>query len=225
MFAVYKKELKGYFHTIIGYMFIGLYLILFSLLFMRVFNSHSSRFENMFSYASFMLAFIIPILTMRSFAEERKTGTEQLILTSPSSITGIVIGKFLAATTVVVITTLFTMIYYVILDFFGTPSLNIALSIILGFILLSMSYITFGMFISSLTENQIVAAILPIAFFVFLIILPSFGGTFGLFSLPSIFSSFVTGIISVTEIITIVSFIVLFLLLTIIVMQRRRTVK
>ena len=212
MFAVYKKELKGYFHTIIGYMFIGLYLILFSLLFMRVFNSHSSRFENMFSYASFMLAFIIPILTMRSFAEERKTGTEQLILTSPSSITGIVIGKFLAATTVVVITTLFTMIYYVILDFFGTPSLNIALSTILGFILLSMSYITFGMFMSSLTENQIVAAILPIAFFVF-------------FSLPSIFSSFVTGIISVTEIITIVSFIVLFLLLTIIVMQRRRTVK
>ncbi len=116
--------------------------------------------------SSVSLTFIVPILTMRTIAEERKAGTEQLLLTSPLSITKVVIGKFIAATLIVVITELCTFMYFAILSFFGTPHITTALVTLLGFLLLAISYISFGILASSITENQIIAAILTIAFLV-----------------------------------------------------------
>ena len=168
MWAVLKKEFKTYFLSPIGYVFIGLFLAMFSLLFyiLTIYSgavTYQAVFYNAVIYA---LIFIIPLLTMRMFAEERKSGTEQLLMTSPRSIVGITLGKFLAATLVIVITEILTLIYLGILCYFKVPDMATVGVTMLGFLLLSMAYISLGMFISSLTENQIIAAIVTIAIFV-----------------------------------------------------------
>ena len=107
MWAVIKKEFKSYFYTPIGYIFIGVFLIAFSIsFFFSVISSGNVNFEYIYYTLPtiLVLAFIIPLLTMRSFSEERKTGTEQLLLTSPISITKIDLGKFIAALLIVLIT-------------------------------------------------------------------------------------------------------------------------
>jgi len=175
MWAIYKKELKSYFLSPIGYVFIGLFLLMASVFFyLNTIYSGVAYFEYMFYSAATILTFIIPILTMRMFAEERKTGTEQLLLTSPRGITSIVLGKFIAATIVIIITELFTFIYYGILMFFGAPHLSTAIVTLIGYLLLAMAYIAIGMFISSLTENQIIAAMISIVTFVITWVLPEF---------------------------------------------------
>ena len=96
MWAVMKKEFKSYFYSPIGYVFIGLFLIMFSIFFyIDVFNYQSINFEYIFYSGATILTFIVPVLTMRTIAEERKNGTEQLLLTSPLSITKVVIENFL----------------------------------------------------------------------------------------------------------------------------------
>lgn len=226
MLAVFKKELKSYLLSPIGYVFIGLFLIMFSTFFFTtIFKSQVINFEYLFYNGATILTFITPILTMRMFSEERKNGTEQLVLTSPRSITSVVLGKFLAAAVVILITEAFTLMYYFILKYFGNPSLKVALSTLFGFFLLSLAYISFGMFASSLTENQIIASVLTIGTFIVMWFLPNFSTNLEMFSLIQIFDKFPQGIISISEIVTFVSFSVLFILLTIVVLQRRKSVK
>ena len=142
MLAVIKKELKTYFYSPVGYVFIGLFLLMFSIFFyVDVFKYQSANFEYIFYSGATILTFIVPILTMRSIAEERKNGTEQLLLTSPLSITKLVLGKFIAATLIVVITEICTLLYFGILCFFGKPHISTALVTLLGFLLLAMSYL------------------------------------------------------------------------------------
>ncbi len=229
MFAVMKKELKSYLLSPVGYIFIGLFLLIFSIFFYTtIFNSQVLNFEYLFYNGATILTFVTPVLTMRMFSEERKNGTEQLILTSPRSITSVVLGKFFAAVIIMIITELFTLMYFGILKYFGKPSLVVALNTLFGFLLLSLAYISFGMFASSITENQIVASVLTIGVFMIMWFVPNMDGIFqsvSLFSLIDKFDKFPTGLISISEIITFVSFAVLFILLTIITLQRRKSVK
>ena len=226
MLAVFKKELKSYLLSPIGYVFVGLFLIMFSTFFFTtIFKSQVINFEYLFYNGATILTFITPVLTMRMFSEERKSGTEQLVLTSPRSITSVVLGKFLAAAVVILITEVFTLMYYFILKYFGNPSFKVALSTLFGFFLLSLAYISFGMFASSLTENQIIASVLTIGAFIVMWFLPNFSTNLEMFSLIQIFDKFPQGIISISEIVTFVSFSVLFILLTIVVLQRRKSVK
>lgn len=226
MWAIFKKEVKSYFLSPIGYVFIGLFLAMCSVFFyLDVVNYGSLQFENMFYSASTILTFIIPILTMRTFAEERKLGTEQLLYTSPRSITSIVIGKFLAAVFVVIITEICTLVYFGILCFFGTPHLQTALVTLLGFLMLSMAYISFGMFASSITENQIIAGVITIGFFIITWFLPSFSTVLSPLSLINMFDKFPSGLIALEEIVTYITFTAFFIILTIIVLQRKKSVK
>ena len=199
---------------------------MFSLLyFLTLFSSQIINFEYLFYNGATILTFVTPVLTMRMFSEERKNGTEQLLLTSPRSITSIVLGKFIAAAIIMLITEAFTMGYFALLSYFGKPSLFVALTTLLGFFLLSLAYISFGMFASSITENQIVASVLTIGVFLMMWFLPDINKIFNLFSLIYKFDNFPEGIINISEIITFVSFTVLFILLTIITLQRRKSVK
>ena len=226
MFAIIKKELKSYFFTPIGWVFIGLFLAVVSFVFYQyTFTSGYLNFEYIIWDSTVVLAFIIPVLTMRMFAEEKKNGTDQLLMTSPKSIVSIVLGKFLAATLVVVIGTLLMFIYYGILRHFGTVSLTEPLVAMLGLLLLAMSYISFGMFVSSITENQIVAASVSIGFFLILSFLQNYQGLVEIFSLVQMYQKFPQGIISLKEVVGYVTFILLFVSLTIIVLQRRKSVK
>ena len=123
MWAIFKKELKSYFLSPIGYVAIGLLLAVFSVFFLlTTITALSIDLGNLYyATARYGLLIIVPIITMRMFAEERKNGTEQLLLTSPKSITSIVIGKFFAAVALVAITLVITIMYYFILCFFQAP--------------------------------------------------------------------------------------------------------
>ena len=226
MIAVIKKELKSYLLSPIGYVFMGLFLLIFSIFFyVTLFASKSIKFEYLFYNGATVLTFITPVLTMRMFSEERKNGTEQLLLTSPRSITSIVLGKFFAAGIIMIITEGLTLIYFAILNYFGNPSLLVALNTLFGFLLLSLAYISFGMFASSITENQIVASVLTIGVFLAMWFMPYMNNIFSIFSLIDKFEKYPEGLISISEIVTFVSFSILFILLTIIVLQRRKSVK
>ncbi len=226
MWAIIKKEFKSYFSSPVGYVFIGLFLIMFSIFFYTdVFYYQSTNFEYIFYSGATILTFITPILTMRTLAEERKSGTEQLLLTAPISITKIVLGKFISATLIVVITELCTFMYFGILSFFGTPHLTTALITLLGFLLLAMSYISFGLLASSITENQIVAGVITIGFFILTWFLPNFSDIFTNFSLINIFANFPSGQIDIADTVTFVTFTIMCILLAIIVMQRRKSVR
>ena len=227
MWAIIKKEFKSYFLSPIGYIYIGVFLLSCSIFFyLYIFTYLSTDFPYMFGSASTVLTFIVPLLTMRMFAEERKNGTEQLLLTSPRSITSIVLGKFIAAALVVLVSVLLTLIYFGILCYFGEPQLAKSLVAILGFALLSIAYVSFGMFASSLTENQIIAAVISIGFFLLLWFLPGFGTIYLDFSLMDAFyMSFINGTIGIPNLVLLLTFSALFIILTIIVLQRRKSVK
>lgn len=227
MWAVLKKELKSYFLSPIGYICIGIFLLIFSIFFyLTAIQSASIDLGNLYyNTAMYGLMLIIPILTMRLFAEERKNGTEQLLLTSPRSVTGIVLGKFFAATTVVLITLIISLMYFAILMFFGTPNLVPTLIMMFGFLLLSMAAISIGMFASSITENQIVAAIITAAFLILPWFLPNINESFAELDLMTNYSKFPAGLLSLTEVVGLVSFAVMFILFTVIVLKRRKAVK
>ncbi len=227
MLAILKKEFKSYLLSPIGYILIGLFLMVFSLFFyLTTIQSRNIDLGNLyFNTARYGLLIIVPIITMRMFAEERKNGTEQLLLTSPKSITGIVFGKFLAAVALIAITLIISLMYYVILCFFQAPNIVPVLVMMLGFLLVSVAAISLGMFASSITENQVISAIITIVFLVLPWFLPNFGESFTLIDLMSSYQKFPAGVISVQEVVRLVSFAAVFILITIIIMQRRKSVK
>jgi ABC-2 type transport system permease protein len=225
MIAIIKKELKSYLLTPIGYIFIGLFLLMFSLFFYEIYKYNVIKFEYLFYNGATILTFITPVLTMRMFAEERKNGTEQLILTSPVSIAGVVFGKFLAALNVIFIALLVSFMYFGIICYFGSPNIMVLLVTMLGFLLISGAAISLGMFASSITENQIIAGIITIAFLIMSLFIPDLGKEFQMVSIMDFYQKFPTGVISLTEVVGAVSFAAMFIAFTIIVMQRRKLVK
>jgi len=229
MWAIMKKEFKQYFLSPIGYIFVSIFLLIYSMTFYNyVFLQQVTTLSYIFSY--WVILIIIPImitlLTMRMFAEERKNGTEQLLLTSPRSVTAIVLGKFLAATLVVVISNLLFFMYYAILSFFGNPEFMTTAVAVFGFILLLISYIAFGMFASSLVENQIIAAIISIGYYILTVFLPESVPGLSKFSpINAYFSSFASGNITISALVLLVSLTVMFVIFTIMSIQRRKNVK
>lgn len=227
MWTVFKKELKSYFLSPIGYIAVGLFLVIYSVFFFLTTIQYGEVDLGNLYYATarYGLLLIIPILTMRMFAEERKTGTEQLLLTSPRSITAIVLGKFFAAVAVILITLLISFMYFAIVRCFGKANIVTVLVTMFGFLLLGMAAVSIGMLASSITENQIIAAILTIAFLVIPWFLPDINSAFSSINLMDKFMKFPYGLISITDVVGLVSFTVMCILITILFMKRRKTVK
>ena len=227
MWAVFKKEFKSYFLSPIGYVVIGIFLFVFSLFFyILVPQSGSVDLGSLYYYkALYRIMIIVPILTMRMFAEERKTGTEQLLLTSPTSMISVVLGKFLAALSVIIITLLVSFIYFFIVCYFGKPNITSVLAQMLGFILVSSAALAIGMFASSITENQIIAGIITIAFLIMSLFIENLSSIFSSLVIMNFYQKFPTGVISLSEIVGLLSFTGMFIAFTIMVMQRRKLVK
>lgn len=227
MGAVIKKELKNYFLSPIGYVVIGIFLIIFStFFFVTTITTPSVDLANLFYCVAFYgLMFIAPLLTMWTFAGERKSGTEQIILTAPVSMLGVVIAKFLVSLILVVIPLICTLMYFGILCFFEVPNIPIYLTSMLGFLLLSMCYMSFGILVSSLTESPIISGILTFAFVSATTWMPEFVSSLESFSLINKFITFLYGQIDITAIILFVTFTILCILITMIIMQRRKSIK
>lgn len=166
MKAVYKKELKAYFQSIIGCVFIA-FLIAFTGIYFMAYNMTTGYPYFSYTLSGSLIVFIvgIPLITMRSFAEERKNKTDQILLTAPVSLWKVVVGKYLAMVTVIAIPNLIFCIFPLIIKLQGTAYLTVDYISILMFFLLGCVFAAIGMLLSALTESQIIAYI----------------GTFGIF--------------------------------------------
>lgn len=226
MWAIYKKELKSYFLSPIGYISIGIFMLIYSIFFyVTTWYTGTVDMGNLYyATARYGLLLIVPIITMRMFSEEKKNGTEQLLLTSPKSISSIVLGKFLASVTVVLITVIFSIIYSVIVSFFGTINIPTILITMLGFVLVAMAAISIGMLVSSLTENQIVSAIITIAILIAPWFLEGFGTLISSIDLIDKFMKFPYGLISIADIVSLLSITIACILITIILIKRKKAV-
>ncbi|OPJ58991.1 ABC transporter permease [Clostridium oryzae] len=160
MGAILIKELKSYFHSATAYIFMGVFLF-FSGIFYALNNViyASPDYASVLSSYNFVFLLIVPILTMKIFAEETKTRTDQLLLTSPQSIGGIVMGKFLAPVLLYAVTLLITVLYPLILSMFGSLSVKTIVCAYIGLFLMGSCFISIGVFVSSLTENVVSAAV------------------------------------------------------------------
>ena len=161
MNAIYKREVKSYFHSFIGWLFLAAMLLMMGIYF--TFYNILNGYPNI-SYVLqgvvFLFLFAFPILTMRSFAEERKLKTDQLILTAPISIGKIVLGKYLALLTVFVIPIVVASIAIVVLSFFGDFQVGVSFTALFGFFLYGALGLAIGIFVSSLTESIVISAVL-----------------------------------------------------------------
>jgi len=172
MLAVIKKELQAYFSSLTGYIFLGLFLFLSGIFFtLTNLRAASPDYNGVFSNITFIFLLVVPILTMRLMAEEARNKTDQLLLTSPLTLTSIVVGKYLAAISVFLITLAITFLYPIILSTMGEISVAEIIGGYIGFFLLGSSMIVIGLFISSLTENQVISAVVTFSALLFLWIL------------------------------------------------------
>ena len=227
MWTIFKKELKTYFLSPIGYIAIGIFMLMYSIFFYitTIYYGSVDMGNLYYATARYGLLLMIPLLTMRMFSEERKNSTEQLLLTSPRSVTSIVLGKFFAALAVIFITLIFSIIYSVIVSFFGNINVPRTIVTMFGFLLVAMAAISIGMLASSITENQIVAAIITIVVLVAPWFLVDISSVFSSINLIDKFMSFPYGLISIADVVSLLSITVMCILLTIVLIKRRKAVK
>ena len=164
MRAVYKKELKGYLTSMQGYVFMAFILLIIGIYFTAYnLNYASPDFGYTLSAITFVFLIITPVLTMRILAEEKKDKTDQLLLTSPVPVWKIVLGKYLGMVTIYLIPVLIAGLYPFILSKYGTVSYSMAFTAIIGFFFLGCANLSIGLFLSSITESQVIAAVLTFA--------------------------------------------------------------
>lgn len=177
MKAIYKRELKSYFQSMIGYAIIA-FLMAFMGIYFTAYNLSGGYpyFAYTLTGTLFIFMIAVPILTMKSFAEERKNKTDQLLLTAPVGVTEIVVGKYLAMITVFLAPVLLSCIYPLFISLQGTAYLKVDYMAILVYFLIGCVYIAIGMFLSSLTESQIISAV---STFAVLLVLNMWSGIIG----------------------------------------------
>lgn len=236
MKAIYKREVASYFKSMTGYVFlffvfliVGIYFYAYNLL-----NGYPSM-NVTFNSITFVFLLVVPVLTMRVLAEERRQKTDQLLITAPVSVAKIVLGKFFALLTVYLIPIGVICIYPLIMRIFGKISFAQNYTAILGFFLLGAANIAVGLFISSLTENTIIAAVLTfVVMFLSYIMsglesfLPSSMSdgivyhVLEAFNVDGHFQSFVDGTFEVTAVVYFFSVMFVFVFLTIQSIKKRR---
>ena len=233
MLAIYKREMRSFFTGVIGYVFLVIFLAVAGVAF--AYTTLFSMTSDLTAYYTIMLLFsaiVLPILTMKSFSEEKKTKTEQLLLTSPVSIISVVAAKFLASMTMFSASVIFTSLYALILLPYGTLKFALIIGNVIAVLLVGMVFISIGLFVSSLTENQLAAAVGTIAIILVLLgigllssLLPS---TYWLrfvldaLSIFNRFQNFTNGYFDVASLVYYLSVAVIFLYFTIRVYDRRR---
>ncbi len=233
MFAIYKRELRSYFVSPIGYIFIAAFLCVSGIIFSTT-TIQAGEASNVGSYFSLLLMLfiiVLPLLTMKLFSDERRLRTESLLLSAPVSLMGMVAAKFLAAYTVFAGTFLFSCLDFIALYSHGEPNTAVILGNVIAILLVGGACIAIGVFVSSLTENQLIAAIgtmLIIAFFVFTSVFNSYIDSYVVrailnwISIFSRFSNFAYGYFDFNAILYYISLSFVFLFLTVRVYEKRR---
>jgi ABC-2 type transport system permease protein len=242
MFSIFKKEINAFFSSLIGYMVVGVFLILTGLM-LWVFPDYSlldnnyANLDMLFELAPMIFMFLIPAITMRTLAEEKQSGTIELLVTRPITDWQIVVGKFLACFVLVFFALLPTITYYISIYQLGNPVGNLdsggILGSYIGLLFLAGGFVAIGIFASSLTNNQIVAFVLAtfLCFFFFLAFdylsrLPVFVGKTDdivqAFGIESHYRSMSRGKLITSDLIYFLSLIAFFLAATVLSLGRRK---
>ncbi|MCD7959964.1 MAG: ABC transporter permease [Ruminococcus sp.] len=239
MFALYKKELQSYFLSPIAYFVIAFFIATFSLTFiMEIASVTSSTYE--FSFASifyvnlFYFIILLPLLTMRTFSEERKNGTETLLLSSPLNVTQIVMAKFLATATVLLVMLVVSIVFPLITTMYGRVIWSSLVCTYIGFFLFGLVCISLGILVSSLTEMPIIAILISELCMLLLLLMDNLGATGFISSIPVLsdvvdwfstetkFDVFSQGLIQISDLVGFLTEIIVFLSWTIISIEKRR---
>ena len=181
-YAIFKKEFRSYFNLPIAYIFITVFLVLSNWLFLRIFfiNGQTSM-RNFFGFMPWIFLFFVPAITMRLWAEEKKLGTMEILMTLPVKESQVVLGKFCASFCFLILTVALSFPLVITVAALGDPDGGPIIGSYLGILLMGGAYLAIGIFISSLTENQIIAFIISIVVIFALIII---GQDIVLFSVP-----------------------------------------
>ena len=234
MKAIFKKEFSSYMHSVVGFLFMAVTIFFFAL-YAVVYNLLSGYAYVSYTLNAILFLFLlsIPILSMRILAEERKQKTDQLILTAPISVGKIVLGKYLAMAAIFMIPVALMCLFPLYLQQFGTIPMGETYVAILAFALYGLTCIAVGLFVSSITESQVIAAVLSfgLLFVTYMMsgiqnIISTTGNLLtkflGVFDFYTRFSNMTTGMLDVTSVVYFVSVIVLLLFLTAQSIQKRR---
>jgi ABC-2 type transport system permease protein len=231
VWAVAVRELRAYFLSPLAYLVIAFFLFGAGLLFgLIIESSREASLRGLISNISVLFLFVVPMISMRLLAEEQRTGTIELLLTNPVQEWQIVVGKFLASILLLLVMVGLTLLYPLFLFIFGNPDRGPIATGYVGVILQAAAFLAVGLWASSLTENQIVAAVLA---FVFLLVLwlsdnlgQSLGGTIGsIISYTSVinhFQDFPQGVINTKDVLFYLSMVVAGLVLSTLSLQTRR---
>ena len=238
--AIAGKELRGYFASPIAYVLLGFFALVFGWFFyvpLAFFNRQSMQMQagmggamninqmmiaGVFTNTTVLILFIMPMITMRTYAEEKRSGTIELLLTSPVTDVEIIIGKFLGAMLLYAAMLAVTLLHMAILFIFGDPEWKPIATGYLGLLLMGGCFLSLGLFISSLTKNQIVAAMATFAVFLMLWVInwistfvgPTTQTVLQYLSLTEHFDDFAKGIIDTKHVIYYLSFMAFGLFLT-----------
>ena len=232
MIAIYKRELKSYFSSAIGYVFLAVFYLFAGFFFMMYeLQQNSASMTSLYSSLIVIFVFLIPVLTMRLLCEEKKQKTDQLLLTSPVSLFGMVFGKFLAALTIYALGLAVTVVYSFVLALFVQMDTFVILGNILGELLLGAGLIAIGVFISNLTENQVIAAVASFFIMLMLYFVDTVSSMvnnhivsvlLNSISIYSRFSNFSLGILNLGDAVYYFSLAAVFLFLTVRMLEKRR---
>lgn len=232
MGAIFRRELGSFFTSSIAYVFLAVFYA-FSGFFFYTSSLYSATTDmsGMFSSLFMIIVFLIPILTMKTFSEEKKQKTEQGLLTAPVSLGGIVLGKYFATLLMYIMGVSIIFVYALILSCFGDVSWNIVLSNYAALILLGGAFISVTMLVSALTENQVVAAVFGILLLMVLYLLDFIAGYIKIDFIANILNSlsfytkyyeFTCGIFNLSSVLFYISTAVVFNFLTIRIFEKRR---
>lgn len=232
MKAIFKREFKAYFTSMPGYVFLSIFLFLSGYMFWGN-NIFASTGTMIWYFASMVssVVFIIPVLTMRLFSEDRKTKTDQLLITAPISISEMVLGKYFAAVATFLVGVAITLLYPFIMNFYGNVPFAENASAYIGFILFCGSIISIGAFMSSITESQVIALISTYGAVILTIVMDWAAQNVGnaviakalLWLSPlNKFTDFTLGVLNIESVLYYISLIAVFLFLTVRVFEKRR---
>ncbi len=233
MLAIYTRELKAYFLTPIGYVFCGMFLVVSGMAFAEctLLAQSTASIGTYFQWLMAIFAILIPLLTMKLFSDDKRNRTDQILLTSPVSVVGIVMGKYLAALTVFGATFVVNSFNFVLLFNYGSPNVLSIFINILGVFLLGAAFIAIGLFLSSLTENQLIAAVSAMGVNAAMLLLSSLAGNVDSefwrlvmkwFSVMDRFTPFTNQMLDVSAIIYYISLAAVAIFLTTRVIEKRR---
>jgi ABC-2 type transport system permease protein len=232
MSAIYKRELRSYFITAIGYVYLAVFVAIAALIFSyTTLQQYSLDVSTYFTIMLFVMLVTLPLLTMRLFSEERKSRTEQLLMTAPISITSMVLAKFFAALTVFGASVLISSIPYISLFLYGEPQSGIIVGNVIAMFLVGSAFIAVGIFMSSLTENQLAAAISTIGTLLAFMLLGFANGYIDSYAVRSVISwisifnrytNFTHGIFDFAALLYYFSISAAFIFFTVRVYERRR---